>query len=92
MRGDYMLGVLDVVTLDNNKDYIVLNVTKLNDINYVSLVGQNDQNDFKLLEETLKDGEIILKEVSDEIIIEKLRLQVLKESANLLKEIKKNNK
>lgn len=87
-----MLGVLDVVTLDNNKDYIVLNVTKLNDINYVSLVGQNDQNDFKLLEETLKDGEIILKEVSDEIIIEKLRLQVLKESANLLKEIKKNNK
>ena len=92
MRGDYMLGVLDVVTLDNNKDYIVLNVTKLNDINYVSLVGQNDQNDFKLLEETLKDGEIILKEVSDEIIIEKLRLQVLKESANLLKEIKENNK
>ncbi len=87
-----MLGVLDVVTLDNNKDYIVLNVTKLNDINYVSLVGQNDQNDFKLLEETLKDGEIILKEVSDEIIIEKLRLQVLKESANLLKEIKENNK
>lgn len=87
-----MLGVLDVVTLDNNKDYIVLNVTKLNDINYVSLVGQNDQNDFKLLEETLKDGEIILKDVSDEIIIEKLRLQVLKESANLLKEIKKNNK
>ena len=87
-----MLGVLDVVTLDNNKDYIVLNVTKLNDINYVSLVGQNDQNDFKLLEETLKDGEIILKEVSDGIIIEKLRLQVLKESANLLKEIKENNK
>lgn len=87
-----MLGVLDVVTLDNNKDYIVLNVTKLNDINYVSLVGQNDQNDFKLLEETLNDGEIILKEVSDEIIIEKLRLQVLKESANLLKEIKENNK
>lgn len=87
-----MLGVLDVVTLDNNKDYIVLNVTKLNDINYVSLVGQNDQNDFKLLEETLKDGEIILKEISDEIIIEKLRLQVLKESANLLKEIKEDNK
>lgn len=87
-----MLGVLDVVTLDNNKDYIVLNVTKLNDINYVSLVGQNDQNDFKLLEETLKDGEIILKEISDEIVIEKLRLQVLKESANLLKEIKKDNK
>ncbi len=87
-----MLGVLDVVTLDNNKDYIVLNVTKLNDINYVSLVDQNDQNDFKLLEETLNDGEIILKEVSDEIIIEKLRLQVLKESANLLKEIKENNK
>ena len=36
-----MLGVLDVVTLDNNKDYIVLNVTKLNDINYVNNYSVN---------------------------------------------------
>ena len=36
--------------------------------------------------------EVILREVLDEIKIEKIKLQVLKESAELLKTIQKENK
>lgn len=84
-----MLNIMDIVTLDDNNSYIVLNVTELDNVHYVSLIDKNDTNNFKLLEEVTKDDEVILREVLDEIKIEKIKLKVLKESAELLKTIQK---
>jgi len=81
-----MLNVMDIVTLDDDNSYIVLNVTELDGVRYVSLIDKNNMSNFKLLEE------VILREVLDEIKIEKIKLQVLKESAELLKTIQKENK
>lgn len=87
-----MLNVMDIVTLDDDNSYIVLNVTELDGVRYVSLIDKNNMSNFKLLEEVTKDEEVILREVLDEIKIEKTKLQVLKESAELLKTIQKENK
>lgn len=84
-----MLNIMDIVTLDDNNSYIVLNVTELDNAHYVSLIDKNNTNNFKLLEEVTKDDEVILREVLDEIKIEKIKLKVLKESAELLKTIQK---
>lgn len=87
-----MLNVMDIVTLDDDNSYIVLNVTELDGVHYVSLIDKNNMSNFKLLEEVTKGEEVILREVLDEIKIEKIKLQVLKESAELLKTIQKENK
>lgn len=87
-----MLNVMDIVTLDDDNSYIVLNVTELDGVHYVSLIDKNNMSNFKLLEEVTKDEEVILREVLDEIKIEKIKLQVLKESTELLKTIQKENK
>ena len=87
-----MLNVMDIVTLDDDNSYIVLNVTELDGVHYVSLIDKNNMSNFKLLEEVTKDEEVILREVLDEIKIEKIKLQVLKESAEFLKTIQKENK
>lgn len=87
-----MLNVMDIVTLDDDNSYIVLNVTELDGVHYVSLIDKNNMSNFKLLEEVTKDEEVILREVLDEIKIEKIKLQVLKESTELLKIIQKENK
>ncbi len=73
-----MLNVMDIVTLDDDNSYIVLNVTELDGVRYVSLIDKNNMSNFKLLEELTKDEEVILREVLDEIKIEKIKLQVLK--------------
>lgn len=86
-----MLNVMDIVTLDDDNSYIVLNVTELDGVRYVSLIDKNNMSNFKLLEEVTKDEEVILREVLDEIKIEKIKLQVLKESTELLKIIQKEN-
>ncbi len=87
-----MLNVMVIVTLDDDNSYIVLNVTELDGVHYVSLIDKNNMSNFKLLEEVTKGEEVILREVLDEIKIEKIKLQVLKESAELLKTIQKENK
>lgn len=86
-----MLEFLDVVTLDDNNDYIVLKVINMNDVNYVSLVNKDNYNDFKLLEEVNKGNELVLREVVDNIILEKIKLQTMKDMGELLKKIEKNS-
>lgn len=49
-----MLNVMDIVTLDDDNSYIVLNVTELDGVRYVSLIDKNNMSNFKLLEEVTK--------------------------------------
>ncbi len=82
-----MLEFLDVVTLDDNNDYIVLKVINLDNVNYVSLVNKDNYNDFKLLEEVNKDNELVLREVVDDTVLEKIKLQTMKDMRKLFNKI-----
>ena len=85
------LNMFNLVTLDDDKKYLVVNTIKVDNNNYVLLVEENNVNNSKLLEEVLVDGELILIEVLDEIKLEKIKLQVLKNSAEILKKLKSEN-
>ncbi len=85
------LNMFNLVTLDDDKKYLVVNTIKVDNNNYVLLVEENNVNNSKLLEEVLVDGELILREVLDEIKLEKIKLQVLKNSAEILKKLKSEN-
>lgn len=85
------LNMFNLVTLDDDKKYLVVNTINVDNINYVLLVEENNVNNSKLLEEVLVDGELILREVLDEIKLEKIKLQVLKNSAEILKKLKSEN-
>lgn len=85
------LNMFNLVTLDDDKKYLVVNTINVDNINYVLLVEENNVNNSKLLEELLVDGELILREVLDEIKLEKIKLQVLKNSAEILKKLKSEN-
>ena len=85
------LNMFNLVTLDDDKKYLVVNTIKVDNNNYVLLVEENNVNNSKLLEEVLVDGELILREVLDEIKLEKIKLQVLKNSAEILKKLKLEN-
>ena len=82
-----MLEFLDVVTLDDNNDYIVLKVINMNNVNYVSLVNKDNYYDFKLLEEVNKGNELGLREVVDDTILEKIKLQTMKDMRKLFNKI-----
>lgn len=85
------LNMFNLVTLDDDKKYLVVNTIKVDNNNYVLLLEENNVNNSKLLEEVLVDGELILREVLDEIKLEKIKLQVLKNSAEILKKLKSEN-
>ena len=85
------LNMFNLVTLDDDKKYLVVNTIKVDNNNYVLLVEENNVNNSKLLEEVFVDGELILREVLDEIKLEKIKLQVLKNSAEILKKLKSEN-
>lgn len=85
------LNMFNLVTLDDDKKYLVVNTIKVDNNNYLLLVEENNVNNSKLLEEVLVDGELILREVLDEIKLEKIKLQVLKNSAEILKKLKSEN-
>lgn len=85
------LNMFNLVTLDDDKKYLVVNTINVDNNNYVLLVEENNVNNSKLLEEVLVDGELILREVLDEIKFEKIKLQVLKNSAEILKKLKSEN-
>ena len=85
------LAISNIVTLDDDKRYIVLNVINVDNTDYVSLVEVDNPSNFKLLEKFIRDGELVLREVLDEIKLEKIKLQVLKNSAEILKKLKLEN-
>ena len=80
------LDISNIVTLDDDKRYIVLDVINVDNTDYVSLVEVDNPSNFKLLENFTRDGELILREVLDEIKLEKVKLQALKKVAGIIKD------
>lgn len=84
------LDISNIVTLDDDKRYMVLDVINVDNTDYVSLVEVNDPSNFKLLEKFTRDGELVLREVIDEIKLEKVKLQALKKFVGIIKDVQLN--
>ena len=64
-----MIDVLDIVTLDNDIDYVVGAKTKTDDVIYYCLINESNLDDLIICSST---DEVTLKEVNDAEIVKKL--------------------
>ena len=64
-----MIDVLDIVTLDNDIDYVVGAKTKIDDVIYYCLINESNLDDLIICSST---DEVTLKEVNDAEIVKKL--------------------
>lgn len=60
-----MINVGQVVQLDDNKEYMVLNKMNLHNINYVYLITIEKPTEMLVVTETNQNGEVILEEIKD---------------------------
>ena len=67
-----MINVKDVVTLDDNKEYCVASKTIFEYNTYYFLVDLNDTKNIKICRESIENNSLILTEVEDTNLIQKL--------------------
>lgn len=60
-----MLEVGEIVKLDNNKEYIVVNTITLHNLRYVFLISNFKPLDIVIATEKIKDENIVLKEITN---------------------------
>lgn len=60
-----MLEIGQIVNLNNNKEYIVINTMDLHNIKYVFLISNSKPLEIVIGTEKIKDGNVILEEVKD---------------------------
>ena len=60
-----MIDVGQIVKLDDNKEYMVINKTNLHNINYLYLVTITKPVDMLVVTEVNKDGNVVLEEIKD---------------------------
>lgn len=60
------MKILDVVTLDNNKKYTVLDISVIDKIKYITLLNVKEKDDLLICKERVVDGEVILAKASDD--------------------------
>lgn len=68
------LKINTIITLDNNKKYVVLNETMYGGIKYFLVMGVDEKNDVipsevAILEEIIQDGELKVARVEDQDLI-----------------------
>ena len=64
-----------IMSLDNNKRYVIINALELNGVKYLYLINLDDENDY-MISEFLEDS---VKEVEDEA----LQLKLVKEFSKI---------
>lgn len=60
-----MINVGQVIKLDDEKDYVVLNRMNLHNVNYLFLATIIKPLEIVIVTENNKDGEVVLEEVKD---------------------------
>ncbi len=60
------MEVLDVVTLDNNKKYTVLDISIIGNVKYITLVNVSDSDDILICKEKVVGNEVILTKASED--------------------------
>ena len=60
-----MLNIGQIITLDDNKEYMILSKMELHNINYYYLVTIQKPTEILVVTETNNDGNYILEEIKD---------------------------
>lgn len=60
------MEVLDVVTLDNNKKYTVLDISIIGNVKYITLVNVSDSDDILICKKKVVGNEVILAKASED--------------------------
>ncbi len=60
-----MVEIGEIVTLDDNKEYVVINKINLHNVNYVFLITTSKPLEILIVTEKIVNGEIVLDEIKD---------------------------
>lgn len=60
-----MLNIGEIITLSDNKEYVVVNIINLHSINYVYLMTNKKPVEIVIATEKMVDGNLVLDEVKD---------------------------
>lgn len=60
-----MLNIGQIITLDNNKEYMILNKMNLHNVNYYYLVTIKKPTEILVVTESKNDNNYVLEEIKD---------------------------
>lgn len=60
-----MLEVGQIIKLDDDKEYIVINKMNVHSVNYVYLITNSKPLEIMIATEKIEDGKFVLKEIKD---------------------------
>lgn len=88
---DNNLNVLDILTLDDNKKYVISAIANYNDITYLLIVDINDNENIKIVEKRIYENEIRLGLVDDPELFKNLMPIFYKNGMEALKSLNLGN-
>lgn len=79
--------VMDILTLDDDKRYIVCGMTNYKNVSYIFLSEVGNSKNIKFLEKILVEDEIHLREVNDTKLIQELLPFLAKSGIDAVKSV-----
>lgn len=75
------MNIEDIITLDDNKEYLILDIIELNKERFLYCVEIDEEEmpkqEYKYLKEIIENGEVYTEEVKDKDLLEALTALVL---------------
>ena len=75
------MNIDDIITLDDNKEYLILDIIELNKERFLYCVEIDEEEmpkqEYKYLKEIIENGEVYTEEVKDKELLEALTALVL---------------
>lgn len=75
------MNIEDIITLDDNKEYLILDIIELNKERFLYCVEIDEEEmpkqEYKYLKEIIENGEVYTEEVKDKELLEALTALVL---------------
>lgn len=75
------MNIEDIITLDDNKEYLILDIIELNKERFLYCVEIDEEEmpkqEYKYLKEIIENGEVYTEEVKDKDLLEALIALVL---------------
>lgn len=81
----------DIITLENDLKYIVCDIVSINDINYLYLVNEDDENEYFIVKEKVENDVSFFESIKDEKEFEKVLLKLALANKNMINEVINNN-
>ena len=75
------MNIEDIITLEDNKEYLILDIIELNKERFLYFVEIDEEvmpkQEYKYLKEIIENGEVFTEEVKDKDLLEALTALVL---------------